>query len=352
MKKYLFIILFLMFSINSYALNTEEFIKSTCSGFEKNEYFYYGFDCSWLEKNIYYINDEKVTKEKYDIEKNNYNTKWPICEETKNSKINEFPKDISAKCIKGKYWEYYYKWKIINYLEWRNLLIRLSIQSYSNNTNSNTEVQNQIKISEEKLQSYDSFINSIKDGTWNWINTYYVKWWECTFWWSLIFNWSWYKNLICSNWKVESLEYILDNKTVSDDIYMHAIYLKEKDAISKEIEYYKTQDSNWNIYTDNKLNVLDKQTTSNKSKSQYFKEYIQLKTNLKKLLNDDKINLLDIKLNNLKDKIKKEDIKKQKNILEKLYNGLDKISSKYKDEKWKALIDYIKSYFEFQFLDL
>ena len=348
MKKYLFIILFLMFSINSYALNTEEFIKSTCSGFEKNEYFYYGFDCSWLEKNIYYINDEKVTKEKYDIEKNNYNTKWPICEETKNSKINEFPKDISVKCIKGKYWEYYYKWKIINYLEWRNLLIRLSIQSYSNNTNSNTEVQNQIKISEEKLQSYDSFINSIKDGTWNWINTYYVKWSDCNFWWSLIFNWSWYKNLICSDRKIQSLDYILDNKNVSYDDYMHAMYLNEKDAISKEIEYYKTQDSMWNTYTD----ISDNSWVLNKSKNQYFKQYILVKTNLKNLLSAEKINLLDAKLNTLKEKIKKEDIKKQKIIIEKLYNGLDKIKNKYKDQKWQNLIDYIKSYFEFQFFNL
>lgn len=72
----------------------------------------------------------------------------------------------------------------------------------------------------------------------------------------------------------------------------------------------------------------------------------------KKISNDSVINWLNQKLDTVKEKIKKETIQKQKIIVEKLYKGIDEMNNKYQDNEWKALIEYIKSYFELHFYNL
>ena len=91
---------------------------------------------------------------------------------------------------------------------------------------------------------------------------------------------------------------------------------------------------------------------NSKIKIKYLRQFIGAKNNLKKLSNDLVINWLNQKLDIVKEKMKKEKTQKQKIIIEKLYKGIDKMKNKYKDNEWKAFIEYIKSYFELNFYDL
>jgi len=93
-------------------------------------------------------------------------------------------------------------------------------------------------------------------------------------------------------------------------------------------------------------------TNNAKIKIKYYRQFIWAKNNLKKISNDSVINWLNQKLDTVKEKIKKEATQKQKIIVEKLYKGIDKMNNKYQDNEWKALIEYIKSYFELHFYDL
>ncbi|NDK08808.1 hypothetical protein EOM39_06230 [Candidatus Gracilibacteria bacterium] len=246
---------------NSTKSITEDIIKKTCNGIEKNNDFYHGYDCSGSEKNVYYIKNQKVTKEKYDSEKNIYNEKGPICEETKNSTPEELPQDFSAKCVKGSYGEYYYKEKSLQYSDWSNKVIQSGIQSSTENYDK--EIQKNLDIQKTQLQTFDSFINSIKDKTWKGVSSYNIIGGDCNSEGSMIFNGNGYKNLICINNKIESLDYVLDNKIVSYDVYMNTMYENEKKAIDTQVEYYKTHDSMGN----KKVDISNNETKDSKQEN-------------------------------------------------------------------------------------
>lgn len=370
MKKYLIICFILSFSSYVYAENTMDIILKTCSEASGGGDFYYGSNCSWLEKNIYYIKDKKVTKEKYDSERKISNEKWPICDETRNSISEEFlqsflvdstayqlSQNFSIKCIKWSYWEYRYKGDIISYEVWHNLVVSDAIKQVTEK--SIIEVQNRLKNQEEQLKTFESFIKSIKDWTWSWVNPYeVVVWGECFSMTNITYNWNWYKNIVCKNNKIESLDYIIDNKIVSYDSYMNRMYEDEKKYLYKEVEYYKTHDYMWNKKLDIWDNEPKEQKTetnlnnNKKTKAKYIKQLVTSKNKLKENFDEKVIIWLDKKLNTIKDKIKKEEPQKQKVILENLYIGFEKISTKYKENKWKDLLEYTKSYFELNFFNL
>lgn len=121
---------------------------------------------------------------------------------------------------------------------------------------------------------------------------------------------------------------------------------------------YNMEVKNSNILSTslNKNNVSKTEKSLSNSnmntKTQYLKQFIISKNSLKKSFDEKIINWLDKQLNTVKEKIKEENTQKQKNIVERLYKGIDIMNNKFKDQKWQTFIEYIKSYFELHFFDL
>jgi len=266
MKKIIIFFLFLFLNSFSYfivnanensSINIENIIKNTCNGREKFNDFYYWYDCSWEEKELFYIKEQKVTKEKYDSEKTIYNEKWPICEETKISTTKELPKDFSTKCVKWFYGEYYYKEKNLKYSDWINKISLLSFSSLIENQN--IEIQKNLDIQKTQLESINSFINSIKDKTYKG-SIYSIIWWDCFWDGDFTYNWNWDKNLVCENNKIKSLDYVVDNKIVSFDVYINKMYEYEKKILKEQIENNKQNNLIWNT----EISTINNETIDSK----------------------------------------------------------------------------------------
>lgn len=182
----------------------------------------------------------------------------------------------------------------------------------------------------------------------------------------LFYNW---KELIDLIWNKEIVFIRLNNLYwIRPNVYLNIdwkqyILDKEDDIqISWCTLYYNWLWKKYNIEVtnsvlNNNLTQIKKEEKESDAKIEsnkiiYLKKHIIERNKIKNIFDENTVNWLVKKLEKIKDKVKKEDIQTQKEIINKLYNGLDVMAKKYNDNKWISLINYVRSYFEFNFFDL
>ncbi len=249
MKKFAIIIslvsLSLVFAAGEYQA-TQDAIGKLCHGKTSQDYFMKGFDCSGAEKELFYIKDTKVIKAVFDATKKMYDEKGDICDKDQQSKPSDLPEGFSLSCVKGQYGVYVANGKKVSFKEFGDAIGALLVSTIA--SSNNIEVKKQLNKDLEGLASEEAFASALRlpsnegdNNPYTFSMSYSILGSSCIGSGSILFNGNGYKNLVCNNKKVTSLDLYLNNVKVDEKTYVSAMYKVEKEKAQKSLEYVSQQ---------------------------------------------------------------------------------------------------------------
>lgn len=217
----------------------KDIVSKNCDGVSSEGSFLKGFDCDGSKKEIYYIDNVEVTKAYFDTKKNDYYLKGDICTKTEKSKADDLPKGLSYSCTKGEYGTYSINGKKVTFKDFSNAAIDSAFSQLEKE--SDTKSLAQLNVDKKALKSIKSFTNALitSDEDYTFTMSYKLVGSSCVSSGSLLFGGNGYKNLICKEGKVISMDYYLKNKKVTSNTYIKSIYKDEKKANKKAIATLK-----------------------------------------------------------------------------------------------------------------
>ncbi len=193
-----------------------------------------GSDCTGAKKELFYIKNAEVTQAVFDAQKKIYDLKGDICDKTEKTKKGDLPKGYSVSCIKGKYAEYVISGKKVGFKEFTDSLSALIFSQL--NKDMDKEVMDQLLENKKTLRSLKSFASALRSGS----NPFYAMSYQipgsaCAGNGDYLVGGNGYKNMVCENGKVSSLDLYLNDKKVTYDFYIKSIYKTLKEANKKAI---------------------------------------------------------------------------------------------------------------------
>ncbi len=211
----------------------EDQISKACLSRIYDGKFLSGSSCTGLNREIFFIGENEVTKVEFEKQKKVYDAKGDICTETIKTKASELPQGLSYSCKKGKYGQYKIKGKKVTFAQFQGALLFSALTTVDESV-----IKESIALyTKEKklLKSLKTFKSALKNSNENTFS-FPVIGSPCIGNVGVTMNGTGYKDAICVDGKVDSVEYVLNDKSVSAETFIKDAYKKSKEVNKLQLD--------------------------------------------------------------------------------------------------------------------